>query len=163
MIAALNYPNIDHHPERISKLKPFINNYNWKDIDFPAHLKDWRKCEWNNKTIALNVIYVPYNTKQENIDDEDENEYGDTKHIRQAYISKHNKHDTQVNLLMIADENNNWRYLAVKRISGLLTEITPIYNGDCYCLICFHSYTTENKLKKHEKICNDHDFKVCST
>ena len=26
--AALNYRNTDHHPERISKLKPFINNYN---------------------------------------------------------------------------------------------------------------------------------------
>ena len=24
---ALNYQNINHHPERISKLKPFINNY----------------------------------------------------------------------------------------------------------------------------------------
>ena len=30
---ALNYQNVKHHPERISKLKPFINNYNWKDID----------------------------------------------------------------------------------------------------------------------------------
>ena len=26
--AALNYQNIGHHSERISKLKPFINNYN---------------------------------------------------------------------------------------------------------------------------------------
>ena len=31
IITALNYQNIDHHPERISKLEPFINNYNWKD------------------------------------------------------------------------------------------------------------------------------------
>ena len=30
-IAALNHQNIDHNPERIFKLKPFINNYNWKD------------------------------------------------------------------------------------------------------------------------------------
>ena len=29
--AALNHQNIGHHPERISKLKPFINNYNWKN------------------------------------------------------------------------------------------------------------------------------------
>ena len=34
--AVLNYQNIDHHPERISKLKPFVNNYNWKDIEFPS-------------------------------------------------------------------------------------------------------------------------------
>ena len=32
--AALNHHNIDHHPERISKLEPFINNYNWKDRVF---------------------------------------------------------------------------------------------------------------------------------
>ena len=39
--AALNYQNIGHHSERISKLKPFINNYNWKDMEFPSHSKDW--------------------------------------------------------------------------------------------------------------------------
>ena len=59
---------------------------------------------------------------------------------------------------MIADENNNWHYLAVKRISGLLRGITSRHNGDFNCLNCFHSYTTENKLRKHEKICKDHDF-----
>ena len=95
IIAALNYQNIEHHPKRISNLKLFINNYNWKDIEFPAHSKDWRKFECNNKTIALNVLYVPYNAKQENNYDEDENEYDGTKHIRPAYISKHNnKRDT---------------------------------------------------------------------
>ena len=31
---ALNLDNIDNHPERISKIKPFIDQYNWKDIDF---------------------------------------------------------------------------------------------------------------------------------
>ena len=72
--AALNYQNIDHHPERISRLKPFINNHNWKDIELPSHSKDWRKCACNNKTIALSILYVPYNTKQ----------------IRHAYKSKHN-------------------------------------------------------------------------
>ena len=66
IIAALNYQNIDHHPERTSKLEPFINNYNWKDIKFPSHSKDWRKFECNNKTIALNILYVPCNTKKIN-------------------------------------------------------------------------------------------------
>ena len=40
IIAELNYQNISHHPERISKLRPFINNYNWKDTEFPSHSKD---------------------------------------------------------------------------------------------------------------------------
>ena len=56
-----------------------------KDIEFPAHSKDWKKFECNNKTIALNVLYLPYNAKQEiNNDDDDENEYeyDGTKYIR---------------------------------------------------------------------------------
>ena len=27
-------------PPRISKIKPFINQYNWKEIDFPSEQKD---------------------------------------------------------------------------------------------------------------------------
>ena len=38
--AALNYRNIDHHPEKTFKLRPFINNYNWKDKEFPSPSKD---------------------------------------------------------------------------------------------------------------------------
>ena len=82
-----------------------------------------------------------------------------TKQIRQAYISKrNNKRDTQANLLMITDGTSNWHYLAVKNISGLLRGITSNHNGVIYCLHCFHSYTIERKLRKHEKICNDHYF-----
>ena len=63
IIAASNHQNINHDPERISKPKPFINHYNWKDIEFPSHSRDWRKFECNNRKIALNVLFVPY--KQE--------------------------------------------------------------------------------------------------
>ena len=31
-------------------------------------------------------------------------------------------------------------------------------NGDFYCLNCFHSYNTKNRLEKHEKVCNNHDY-----
>ena len=41
--AALNYEEIGKDPQRISKIKPFINNYNWKDTEFPSNLKDWKK------------------------------------------------------------------------------------------------------------------------
>ena len=64
LTVALNYQNINSHPERISNLKPFIDQYNWKEIDFPSQLKDWKKFELNNKTIALNILFVPYNTEK---------------------------------------------------------------------------------------------------
>ena len=43
----------------MSKTKPFTDKCNWKDIDFPPHGNDWRKCESNNKSIDLNC----YNTE----------------------------------------------------------------------------------------------------
>ena len=60
---ALNHEQIDNHPEQISKIKHFINKYDWKDTNFPSHRKDWNTFEKNNKSIALNIFYVPYNTK----------------------------------------------------------------------------------------------------
>ena len=42
---ALNLGKINIHPERISKIKLFIKQYNWNDIDFPSTSKDWRKFE----------------------------------------------------------------------------------------------------------------------
>ena len=52
----------------------------------------------------------------------------------------------------------NWHYLAVKSLSRLLRCISSNHNSDYYCLNCFHSYRTENKLNVHKKICENHDY-----
>ena len=97
-------------------------------------LKEYQKFAWkkfvsNNKTIALNILYVPHNTEK----------------VRHAYKSKYNlNRENQVFLFMITD-GEKWHYFAVKSM------------GDFYCLYCFCSYRTENKLKKHKKICENHD------
>ena len=100
---ALNLDKINNHPERISKIKPFIEEYNWKDIDFPSTSKDWRKFELNND----NILYVPHNTKK----------------IEIAYKSKHN-------LTRMISNGENWNYLVVKSLSGLLTRITSNHKED---------------------------------
>ena len=46
-----------------SKLKPYINKYDWEGIDFLSGPKDWIKFEQNNKRIALNILFIPHNTK----------------------------------------------------------------------------------------------------
>ena len=51
-----------------------------------------------------------------------------------------------------------WHYLAVKSFSALLRGITSKHKGVFYCLNCFHLYSTDKKLKKHVKVCNDHDY-----
>ena len=63
---ALSFDNINNHPEKISKIRPFIDQYNWKDIDFPATSKDWKKFELNNK-VELNILFALHNTKKYNL------------------------------------------------------------------------------------------------
>ena len=46
----------------------------------------------------------------------------------------------------------------MKSLSALRRGITSNHVRDFYCLNCFHSYSTEIKIKKHERVCNDHDY-----
>ena len=46
----------------------------------------------------------------------------------------------------------------MKSLSALLRGISSDHDGDFYFLNCFHSYSSEKKLKKHERVCNDHDY-----
>ena len=55
---ALNYEEIESHPERVSNIKPFINKYNWERINYPSKIDNWKESEKNNSTIALNVLYI---------------------------------------------------------------------------------------------------------
>ena len=98
--------------------------------------------ESNNKSIALSILYVAYNTEE----------------IRHAYKSKPNlERKNQVILSMIID-GKKWHYLAVKKLSALQGGITSKYKGDFYCLNCFHSFSTKVKLKKHKDVCEKHDY-----
>ena len=60
----MNYQNIKEDLQRISKIKPFINQYNSKEVDFQKEQKDWKKFELNNKSIALNILFVHHNTEK---------------------------------------------------------------------------------------------------
>ena len=134
---------IRSHPERITNIMPFKNQYNSEDIDFPAGIKNWKIFEKNNETIALNILEVPL----------------DEKNIIHVYKSKHNHTlKNQVVLLMITD-GKKWNYTAlksgetedgfnrpIKSLSRLLRAITSNNNGDFYCLNCLHSFRTYNVL-----------------
>ena len=133
---------LKNHPERTKNIKPFIGEYNWPETGFPSHKKEWNEFEKNNKSVALNILYVPHNTKE----------------LKQAYKSKYIlSRENQVILLMITD-GKKWHYLAVKSLSGLLRGITGNIHGDFYNLNCLHSYTTESRLKTHISVCENHDY-----
>ena len=99
---ALNHKEIGKHHERITKVKPSINKYNWERISYPSEKDDWKKSEKNKLTIALNILYA----KKEKI-------YPD-------YVSKYNSnYEKQVILLMITN-GEGWDYLAAKKTINII-------------------------------------------
>ena len=60
---ALYHREIGRNLQRISKIKPHTDKYNWKDINVPAGIKDWERFERNNKDIALNILSAPSKEK----------------------------------------------------------------------------------------------------
>ena len=156
----LHHLEINNHPERISNIKSHNDKYNWKDINFPAGIKDWEKFERNNKDITLNILSTPSKEKRNII-----------------YKTKYNrKRKNEVVLLMITnneqeDTKEKWYYIALKSeitddeykkplssLSRLFREIASNNNRDFYCLGCLHWFRTDNALKKHERLCNNHDY-----
>ena len=73
------------------------------DTDFSSYQRDWEEFEQNNTSIALNILFVSYNSEE----------------IKLAYKSNYNKRKNQVILLMINGEANNCYYLVVKNLSEL--------------------------------------------
>ena len=61
---SLDYQKIKKQPQKISKLKSYINQYNRKSIKFPLDKEYRKKFEQNNKEIALNILFAPHNKKE---------------------------------------------------------------------------------------------------
>ena len=95
IISGLNYNKIKE--KELKKLLKFRR----VDTDFSSYQRDWEEFEQNNTSIALNILFVSYNSEE----------------IKLAYKSNYNKRKNQVILLMINDEANNCYYFAVKNLS----------------------------------------------
>ena len=63
--AALCHKDTRNHPERISSLEHYENQYNWEGLEFPVSIKKIDKFEKNNPGIAVNVLFS--NKKNQNI------------------------------------------------------------------------------------------------
>ena len=55
---ALNYEEVESLPGRGSSIKPVINKYDWKVINYPSKIDDQKTFQKNNPIIALNILYT---------------------------------------------------------------------------------------------------------
>ena len=139
VIAALHHKEIKKNHQRISRLRPYENQYNWEGLEFPVSIKKIDKFEKNNPGIAVNVLFS--NNKNQNI-----------------YTARRSgcnvKCKKQVNLLMMVDGENR-HYTAIKSISRLLKSLNATHKGSYhFCMNCFNGFWTESARDKHYEYCS---------
>ena len=157
---ALNHKEIGKNPDCMSKkLIQLISKYSWDYIDIPAAIPDYKLFVKNNEDMALNILYVPYNTEE----------------IRPEYISSYQfTRKNQVTLLRIIDDKGTWHFLAMKSeptedgymkpfksVSRLMCNKSSKSHENYYCYGCFHSFRYQSTLEKHTLLLKDHNY--CKT
>ena len=123
----------------INKIKPFINNLNWKKLGFPPIQEDYEMFEINIKSIYLNILCIPHNTLESDF----------YKKVSPAYKSKFNKTREKQVILLIITDGQKQHYVAVKNLSSLLKKKAD-HSAHYYCLNCFKPFRIKSKLKSHE-------------
>ena len=131
VIAALNHKEIGSNPQRISKLKKYVNKYNWEGLEFPLAIKDIDKFEKNNPDICASVFGYKnsgfYTIKR----------------------SKHYGREKRVLLFLY-----NGHYTAIKDFSRLLSSSnSKDGHKQHFCINCHNGYKSKKTRDKHFDYC----------
>ena len=141
VIGALHHEEIKEDHQRISKLRPYEKQYNWKGLEFPVSIKKIDKFEKNNPGIAVNVLF----SNKKCLDE-------DTYTVRRS--ERNVKCKKQVNLLMIVDGDKR-HYTAIKNISRLLSRLNgKTKRAHYYCMNCLNGFQTASARDKQYKYCS---------
>ena len=136
VIATLEFPNIKSHPERVSNLTKFFNNYDWSGLEFPVSTKDIRLFEINND-VSINVLAVEG---------------------REIYIhrkSRQRGHD--INLLFIHEDGIN-HYTAIKSLSRLLSSSNSnTKHKQHFYTNCVQGFTRELSRDQYQAYCEGNE------
>ena len=110
-------------------MKPYIDNFNCKNINFPLKEQDYKIFEMNNKSIALNILQQ------------------DTEKISHVYKSKFNKTRKNKAILLIITDCQRKHYVCVKKSKSSLKPLN--HCSENYCLNCLKPFRTKSRLEKH--------------
>ena len=137
VIAALEWTDIKSHPELVSNLRKFVDNYDWSGLKFPVSVKDIREFEIKND-ILDNVLAV-----------EGRDIYI---HIKTNY-----QRDREINLLLIS-QDDRWHYTVTKCLSRLLTSSKTKHKCKHYFYTnCLQSFTLELSRDVYQVYCKNNE------
>ena len=128
IITADKWMDIDSHPERVSNLREFTDNYDWSGLEFPVSLKQIGKFEAKNG-ISVNVL---------GLEDKD------------IYILRNSgRSHREINLLMISEDGIN-HCMVIKSLSRLLRSSNTKHKYKQYfCTNCLQGFSLEASRDEH--------------
>ena len=132
VIAAMKWKDTGDHPERISKLRRYEDNFDWDGMEFPASTRDIKRFESRNK-ITINILAF-------------EN--------KKVYICRKGKEYDQVANLMLTTDHNEKHYIAIKSLSRLLhSSNTKKEKAQYFCINCLQGFNEAHSRDEHYVYC----------
>ena len=135
VIAALHHGEIGSNSKCVSKLRKYVDNYDWSELKFPVSLQDINIFEKNNSGIQVNVL----------------GEKG--KDIFTLRRPKYNDQKESIKLLLISNGERK-HYTAIKSMSRLLASGNNKSNHRQHeCLNCLQLFNSKGKRYEHSEYC----------
>ena len=136
VIAAMKWREIGDHPERISKLRRYEDNFDWNGIKFPASFRDIKRSKSRNE-ITINILALE---------------------CKKVYICRKGKeYDRVANVMLIMDRNNK-HYVAIKSLSRLLhSSNTKNEKAKHFCIICLQGFNEKESRDEHLVYCRNNE------
>ena len=136
IITADGWTDIGSHPETISNLRKFVNDYDSSGLEFPVSLKRIEKFE-----IEINISVNVLGLEDKEI------------HI----LRKGRTHNRGLHLLMISENEIN-HYTAIKSLSRLLmSSNTKHHVKQYFCMNCLHGFPVEASRDLHRTYCENNE------
>ena len=136
VIAAMKWKDIDNHPERISKLWRYENEFHWSKIKFPVTLRDIKRSESRNE-ITINILAFEGN---------------------QVYICRKGSEYNRVANLMLMTDHNNKHYIVIKSLRRLLSRQNRKHKeSQHFCTNCLQGFRGKRSRDEHLVYCRNNE------
>ena len=130
--ASLHHKEIKSHPEHISNIVGYANNYNWSRLEFPMAINKMKEFKSSNN-VSINVLGVR----------------GRKFHI----LRKSKFNENVVNLLLVVDGEKR-HYTMIKSLSRLLEDSnSKHWRKQHFCLNCLQGFHSEESRDNHFEYC----------
>ena len=136
VIAAMKGKDIGDHPERISKLRRYEDDFDWDGMKFPVLFRDIKRFESTNE-ITINILAFEH---------------------KQIYICRKGKEYDRVANLMLITDNNNKHHVAIKSLRRLLSmQNSKHKESQHFCINCLQGFVERKSRDEHLVYCRSNE------